>query len=365
MKRIFVFAFVVFSSFQLFAQKQNIEIVGTILNNEGAVISEVMFEDIMNQKEIMTVPIENNNFTIKTKLGEAGFYRLVFSKKEYLLMVLQPNDKIELTIDLDNLLDPIIKGSDENKAFYKEIAAIDAITIVGDSVEQVFNANYGTNDTIAAQAVLKYQMLEIQKKASMQNFIKTNSSYLVSLYFIEQLSIEENFELYQLLANSLTEKYPTNEFVKGLKNRVEKASTLAIGSLAPEIKLNNPKGKEIALSSLRGKYVLIDFWAAWCGPCRRESPNMVALYEKYHTKGFEIYSVSLDKTKEDWEKAIKDDNLSKWSHVSDLKYWQSVAAREYGVEGIPFTVLLDKEGKIIAKNLRGDALFEKMAELLD
>lgn len=129
-----------------------------------------------------------------------------------------------------------------------------------------------------------------------------------------------------------------------------------VGEKAPELEFRNPDGKLIKLSSLRGKVVLIDFWASWCRPCRVENPNVVRVYNKYHAKGFEVFSVSLDKDKNAWVNGIKQDGLI-WSyHVSDLLFWQSKAAAIYGVRSIPHTVLIDKDGTIIAKNLRGQAL---------
>ncbi|MBC7426411.1 MAG: TlpA family protein disulfide reductase, partial [Bacteroidia bacterium] len=129
----------------------------------------------------------------------------------------------------------------------------------------------------------------------------------------------------------------------------------AIGAMAPDISMVTPDGKVVKLSSLKGKYVMIDFWASWCGPCRRENPNNKLIYEKYKSKGFEIYAVSLDKDAASWKQAITADGLP-WIHVSDLKYWQSAAAQLYRVYSIPATVILDKKGKIIAKNLRGQEL---------
>ena len=139
---------------------------------------------------------------------------------------------------------------------------------------------------------------------------------------------------------------------------------LAVGQVAPEITLADPSGNMVSLSSLRGNYVMIDFWAAWCKPCRAENPNVVALYKKYNPKGFEVFGVSLDRKKEDWLKAIEKDGLS-WTHVSDLQYFNSEAAQLYNIQAIPATYLLDKEGKIIAKNLRGIALRKKLEELFD
>ena len=135
-----------------------------------------------------------------------------------------------------------------------------------------------------------------------------------------------------------------------------------MGTIAPDFTMNNPEGKPIQLSSLRGKVVMIDFWASWCGPCRQENPNVVKLYQQYHEKGFEIIGVSLDRTKEDWVKAIQDDKLT-WIHVSDLQYWQNAAALLYSVKLIPQSYLLDKEGKIIAKGLRNEQLDKKLKEL--
>jgi peroxiredoxin len=143
---------------------------------------------------------------------------------------------------------------------------------------------------------------------------------------------------------------------------VENMKKLAIGSPAPEIALPDPDGNVVPLSSLRGKYVLVDFWAKWCGPCRRENPNIVRAYNKYKDKGFTVYGVSLDRTREDWLQGIREDGLT-WTHVSDLKFWQSEAARTYNINAIPFSLLLDPNGIIIAKNLRGEALEKKLSEV--
>jgi thiol-disulfide isomerase/thioredoxin len=146
---------------------------------------------------------------------------------------------------------------------------------------------------------------------------------------------------------------------------------LEIGNTAPELKFLSPEGKTIALSSLRGKIVLIDFWASWCPPCRLENPNVVSVYNEFKDKnfkggkGFTIYSVSLDRTKEAWVKAIADDKLSWPNHVSDLKYWNSEAGAIYGVDAIPTNFLIDGNGKIIGKSLRGAALRNALQQILE
>ena len=142
---------------------------------------------------------------------------------------------------------------------------------------------------------------------------------------------------------------------------MEKARTTAVGVSAPEINLPNPEGEIVTLSSLKGSVVLVDFWAQWCKPCRLENPNVVKAYNMYKDKGFTVYGVSLDRTKEKWLQAIEEDGLT-WTHVSDLQYFNSAAAQTYGVQAIPFSILLDREGKIIAKNLRGKALEDALED---
>jgi len=155
--------------------------------------------------------------------------------------------------------------------------------------------------------------------------------------------------------------------MKQLQEQMQKQSNPSGGAVqqgaqAPEISLNTPEGEILKLSDLKGKYVLVDFWASWCKPCRIENPNVVKAYNKYKDKGFEILGVSLDRDKNRWLQAIAADGLT-WKHVSDLKYFQSEAALTYGVSAIPYTVLIDKEGKIIAQNLRGPSLERKLEEL--
>ncbi|TXC78484.1 TlpA family protein disulfide reductase [Luteibaculum oceani] len=192
----------------------------------------------------------------------------------------------------------------------------------------------------------------------------------------------EDLEIYKSTLQALKPRMGGSDYIKNLEAQItrnegqataylqqkkaeeEREKLLAEGNVAPEISLPNPDGKVINLSDLRGKYVLIDFWASWCKPCRRENPNVVNAYKKYKSKGFEILSVSLDKNKSAWVNAIKSDNMT-WKHVSDLKFWNSEAAQKYGVNSIPFTLLIDPEGKIVAKNLRGEALHNTLAKLLN
>ncbi len=196
------------------------------------------------------------------------------------------------------------------------------------------------------------------------------------------LNPQTDLALYKKIEEGLAESVPNTSYHLAVETQVKQIETQnenrkkeavererleqlsAIGSIAPELNFPNPDGKIITIESLRGKYVLIDFWASWCRPCRAENPNVVKLYNEYKDKGFTVFSVSLDKDKNRWLDAIKQDNLYWPNHVSDLKQWKSEAVKTYGFTGIPFTVLIDQEGQIIAKNLRGAALDNKIKELL-
>ncbi|HXA02130.1 MAG TPA: TlpA disulfide reductase family protein [Cytophagaceae bacterium] len=179
---------------------------------------------------------------------------------------------------------------------------------------------------------------------------------LIKLFF----QYDQDFSRNQLA--EYVKEFPASIHCRKLLSEIPKGPP-AIGEAAPELMLADTTGKTVALSSLKGKIVLIDFWASWCRPCRMENPNVVKAYDKYKDAGFTVFSVSLDDNKANWVRAIKADNLKWNSHVSDLKGWQSAAAKLYGVNGIPSTFLLDRDGRIIGKNLRGDALEAKLIEV--
>jgi len=198
------------------------------------------------------------------------------------------------------------------------------------------------------------------------NYLLANKNDLAVLMFLDIFPRDKNVTLHQEVTKALHEKYPEHPIVAELYKVVTSpAASTSIGAMAPDLAFENPDGKIMRLSDLRGKVVLLDFWAAWCRPCRMENPNVVAAYKKYHSKGFEVFSVSLDRTKADWVKAIEADGLIWPNHVSDLGYWQSQGAKIYGVNSIPATFLIGKDGRIIAKNLRGDALENALKELLN
>jgi peroxiredoxin len=210
----------------------------------------------------------------------------------------------------------------------------------------------------AADAVSK-EMTDMQKK-----FIKNNPSSFVTPSILRSLSYEMEAGEIETAINAMDTSVSKIPVVQELKVRVEAMKKVAIGQKAPDFTLNDIDGNPVSLSSKIGsKVLLVDFWAAWCGPCRQENPNVVKVYNEFKNKGFDIFGVSLDQSKDDWVKAIADDKLT-WTHVSDLKYWGSDAAKLYAVNSIPANFLLDETGTIIARNLRGDDLRNKVSEIL-
>ncbi len=225
-------------------------------------------------------------------------------------------------------------------------------------------------DVTTDQVMQEYQFrrMELYKKydTELKNKIDSLSPSYAAFIGLSFVNNRTNQDFYFQQADKYAEVIEDHPYAQGLVENVKQAremmNQLEVGEEAPEIELNTPDGDKMKLSDLRGKTVLLDFWASWCRPCRMESPHLVKVYQKYKSDGFEIFSVSLDQDKESWVRAIEQDNLT-WSHVSDLKYWSSEVVPTYKIQGIPQTFLLDEKGVIIASNLRGSELEQKLKEV--
>jgi len=266
---------------------------------------------------------------------------------------------------LDSIADATVTGGALFAAYETISEAQDANQKRSNELRNEYNAAKQAGDTAKQNAIIQeYEEGEKKVEELQKEFVKANATSPVSAFLVRNMygykTLAEMQEGLAMLDSTLA----PSPYYMALVERINKLEKVAVGKVAPDFTMNDVDGQPLSLSAYKGKYVLIDFWASWCGPCRRENPHVVELYNEFNDKGFEILGVSLDQKKEAWLKAIEDDQLT-WNQVSDLKGWKNEVAQLYGVSSIPHTVLLDKEGKIVAKNLRGDELRTKVAELLN
>jgi peroxiredoxin len=276
------------------------------------------------------------------------------------------NGKISMLIKKDSLRYAQITGTKSQEEFnYFKNQLSKPVTDAMDVTDKAYDAAQNKkNQKVMDSLDIRYNALDLELKQLAMDFTKSHPSSVVAAYEIYQNfsynpRLGQIDSLYQQLDSSARKTY----FGKQLAIIIEKTKQTAIGKNAPDFSANDVNGKSVALSSFRGKYVLLDFWASWCGPCRLENPNIVKAYHNFHDKGFDIFGVSLDDSRTDWQQAIKTDGLN-WTQVSDLKGWKSEPAALYGIKGIPMNFLIDKNGIIIARGLRGNELENKLLEVL-
>ena len=347
MKRLFTIIVILAATVAASAQKSTLNCTFNGLENETRIVVSQAQGGRLVPIDTLT-PNAKGHVSLTRSVADPIMLALSLTKSNspYIHVILMPKEKITLTVNYMpsfNHLDITSTKGSENMALYKQF----------------------TNLVTKARLQDRPGMVAPIIEAGLDSILSKNPSVLMSAFlvtFFEQ-SFEQHAGLYKLIRDALIGKWPENEFVQHLDSRLR--TTLLPGMEAPDIEMTDTQGNIRRLSDLRGKVVLIDFWASWCRPCRMENPNVVRLYRLYHYKGFEVFSVSLDNNRDAWLKAIEDDHLTWPNHVSDLRGWSSAGGKLYGIQSIPSTVLVDPDGNILARNLRGQELENKLKEIFE
>ncbi len=346
---------------------------------DGAAGRTVYFDRFENNKAIHVDSVElgaNGEGTLHVPSLPLDFYRISLDERDALIVALDSAESLRVKADAGSLSKPTeLTGSAHTvdlHAFYTDATRFEEeMAGLREKMAQ------GTGDSTTIDGLNKASSAYYQL---CKDFIAAHPGSPAQLSAVSKLNMQQDMDTYKQVRDQLRGTMARSGFFASFRDQVDRmekqaeamkqqesemkrlSNLIPVGSMAPEIAQETPEGKVVKLSDLRGKVVLIDFWASWCKPCRMENPNVKIVYDRYRSKGFEILGVSLDRTKDAWTAAIKQDGLP-WKHVSDLGFWNNAAAQEYGVSSIPFTVLVDKDGKVIDKNLRGQMLDRKLAEL--
>lgn len=378
-----LFTLIIISSCSDSKKTAGFSLKGKLENSSGETL---ILEQLSSNNPVVidsAVVNENGEFEFtNVKATPMDFFRVKTNEANFAILIADSSQEIYLTGDAKNLAKNYqVEGSEDTKQFIEINNELQKISKSLDSLQAVYQKEMakGKMDSVRMEMMntqAENQFNGIYEKAAAVLVKKVDAfpGTIANFSAFNIINIEKNLPIYEKVLKALQEKIPTSSYTSQLASSInqykqqfdlqnKQNQQLGDGKEMPEIKLKNPEGKEIALSSLKGKLVLIDFWASWCGPCRKENPNVVKLYNAYKNKGFEIYSVSLDEEKDKWVKAIEKDGL-KWIHVSDLGGWNSSVCSQFNISSIPFTILVSKDGKIIAKGLRGEALEEKVKEIL-
>ncbi|MAR85464.1 MAG: hypothetical protein CL869_04620 [Cytophagia bacterium] len=352
-----------------YTQKANKIILSIEISGDNK-YDEVRLQKVNSDYSIELV--KTGNFQDKTLefeifVSESTLYRLDFIGRSSIDIILNDTDVSVLIDDNDDLFKYDIEGSPDTNILRSISSKIsDYRSEIRELNIEFISANEEKDVQLINSIRENVSFKKNQFELSLKEFLRSVDKSLAVLIFSDYLSIDENVVFWEGIYNNYIDEFKSNSYFINFENKLKKIKSVSVGSIAPEIILDDINGNPISLSSLRGRYVLLDFWAAWCRPCREENPNILENYNRFKDQGFEVYQVSLDRNKEDWLRGIDQDNLP-WINVSDLKYYQSDAAVLYNINKIPSAFLLDPNGTIIAKNieLRGINLTKKLSEIFN
>lgn len=339
------------------------------IENGKKVFVEIQDENGVIAKD--TGVIENGKFELKgsTDNIDLGFIRIENEKIN--LPIILEEGKIKINIVKDSLQKSTIEGTFNNDKFQKfnneSVAILEKVKKFEKENNPKMQKALTENDTVTVNKIKKeYKNFQNDMNDYSKTFIKNNPDAFISVLLLENFLMREYIPATEIKSfyDKLDKKLVNTKSAQNIKKTLDLMLAVVVGKPAPKFSAKSPEGKLISLDESLGKVTIVDFWASWCAPCRKENPNVVALYNEYHSKGLNIIGVSLDQDAKKWKDAIAKDNLS-WIHVSNLKYWDEPIGKQYGISSIPATFILDSKGNIVAKDLRGDALRAKVKELLD
>lgn len=301
-------------------------------------------------------------YTFKGVLDQPAMLILQVEGQQPFLQFFGENSNITITGSVDSLFSAKVEGSETNKNyidFKDRIKGFDART--SELKNQYNDAMINGNEDKTLEITKEFHALETTKKENIRQFISANATSSVSAYLALNIFMNDSFDQQKEIFGLLDTTLVQNNYYQVFSENIQRLEKIQVGNIAPDFTLTSKDGEEVSLTSLRGSYVLIDFWASWCKPCRLENPKMVKKYNQYNDKGFTLLSISVDNNREEWLKAIKDDALI-WTQLIDT---EGLSAELYGIHYIPSTYLLDKEGVIIAVNLVGESLQKKLEEIFN
>lgn len=344
--------------------KNNFNITINITNGEDNLIYLTKREG-GEMIDFDSVMIENGKGVIEGYVELPEFFYLKLGTRNYVPLFVEPGDIIA-NIDMNDIKKPLISGSIAHETFMAYNDSVAVFDEQASMLSQQYGAARNTNDTVKMTEIeAEYYQIEDLKTDYMIEYVLQNNNNVVSAFLVLNNSYKLDLDKLDEISESFDASIDSSVYVKQIRDYIETLKRTAVGQPYIDFSLNDPTGAPVALSSLlNGNYVLIDFWASWCSPCRAENPNVVLAYQKYHDKGFDVVGVSFDKDHDSWIEAIEKDNLT-WAHMSDLKYWNCEAGKIYAIQSIPQNILVNPDGIIIEKNLRGEDLQNKLAELLN